>query len=157
MNTFMDRVNAIVQNNQASMDQDVSYPDAGIGALENVANNVPRQADLMNQPHMLAYINPQEEQMLRDMGGAGHGESWRLTDAALYVTLEPCTMCCGAILLSRVGTVVFGAADPRAGAVVSTGRLLDGNPYRHQVEVVGGISATDCGAVLSEFFQSRRD
>ena len=71
MNTFMDRVNAIVQNNQASMDQDVSYPDAGIGALENVANNVPRQADLMNQPHMLAYINPQEEQMLRDMGGAG--------------------------------------------------------------------------------------
>jgi hypothetical protein len=71
MNTFMDRVNAIVQNNQASMAQDVSYPDAGIGALENVANNVPRQADLMNQPHMLAYINPQEEQMLRDMGGAG--------------------------------------------------------------------------------------
>ena len=71
MNTFMDRVNAIVQNNQASMAQDVSYPDAGIGALENVANNVARQADLMNQPHMLAYINPQEEQMLRDMGGAG--------------------------------------------------------------------------------------
>lgn len=88
---------------------------------------------------------------------SGHGESWRLTDAVLYVTLEPCTMCCGAILLSRVGTVVFGAADPRAGAVVSTGRLLDGNPYRQQVEVVGGISATDCGAVLSEFFQSRRD
>lgn len=88
---------------------------------------------------------------------SGHGESWRLTDAALYVTLEPCTMCCGAILLSRLGTVVFGAADPRAGAVVSTARLLDGNPYRQQVEVVGGISATDCGAVLSEFFQSRRD
>ena len=88
---------------------------------------------------------------------AGHGESWRLTDATLYVTLEPCTMCCGAILLARVGTVVFGAADPRAGAVVSTGRLLDGNPYRQQVEVVGGISAVDCGAVLSEFFQSRRD
>ena len=88
---------------------------------------------------------------------SGHGESWRLTDATLYVTLEPCTMCCGAILLARVGTLVFGAADPRAGAVVSTGRLLDGNPYRQQIEVVGGISAVDCGAVLSEFFQSRRD
>ncbi|MEN8008354.1 MAG: tRNA adenosine(34) deaminase TadA [Candidatus Krumholzibacteriota bacterium] len=88
---------------------------------------------------------------------AGHGESWRLADATLYVTLEPCTMCCGAILLARVGAVVFGAADPRAGAVVSTGRLLDGNPYRQQIEVVGGISADDCGAVLSEFFQSRRD
>ena len=71
MNTFIDRVNAIVQRNQASMAQNVSYPDAGMGALENVANNVPRQADLMNQPHMLAYINPQEEQVLRDMGGAG--------------------------------------------------------------------------------------
>ena len=88
---------------------------------------------------------------------SGHGDSWRLTDDTLYVTLEPCTMCCGAILLARVGTVVFGAADPRAGAVVSTGRLLDGNPYRQRIEVVGGISAADCGAVLSEFFQSRRD
>jgi tRNA(adenine34) deaminase len=92
------------------------------------------------------------------LGAAGsHGESWRLDDAALYVTLEPCTMCCGAILLARVRTVVFGAADPRAGAVISSGRLLDGNPYRQRVEVVGGISAQGCGAVLSEFFRSRRD
>ncbi len=88
---------------------------------------------------------------------SGHGESWRLEDTTLYVTLEPCTMCCGAILLARVATVVFGASDPRAGAVVSTSRLLDGNPYRRQVEVVGGISAGDCGAILSDFFQSRRD
>jgi len=88
---------------------------------------------------------------------SGHGETWRLEDTTLYVTLEPCTMCCGAILLARVGRVVFGASDPRAGAVVSTGRLLDGNPYRLQVEVVGGISAGDCGAILSDFFQSRRD
>ena len=71
MNTFMDRVNAIVQNNQASMAQDVSYPDAGIGALENVVSGAPRQTEIMGQPHMLAYINPQEEQTLRDMGGAG--------------------------------------------------------------------------------------
>jgi len=74
MNTFIDRVNAIVQQNQQptmSAPTEPAYPDAGIGALENVANNVPRQAQLMNQPHMLAYINPQEEQALRDMGGAG--------------------------------------------------------------------------------------
>ncbi len=88
---------------------------------------------------------------------SGDGESWRLEDSTLYVTLEPCTMCCGAILLARVATVVFGASDPRAGAVVSTARLLDGNPYRQQVEVVGGISAGDCGAILTDFFQSRRD
>ncbi len=88
---------------------------------------------------------------------SGHGASWRLEDATLYVTLEPCTMCCGAILLARVERVVFGAADPRAGAVVSTSRLLDGNPYNQRVEIVGGISATDCGSVLSDFFRSRRD
>jgi tRNA(adenine34) deaminase len=87
----------------------------------------------------------------------GHGEDWRLEDTTLYVTLEPCTMCCGAILLARVGRVVFGASDPRAGAVATTARLLDGNPYHHRVEVVGGISAGDCGAVLSDFFRSRRD
>ena len=67
-NSFIDRVNAIVQQNQST---DPAYPDAGIGALENVANNVPRQTVIADQPHMLAYINPQEEQMLRDMGGAG--------------------------------------------------------------------------------------
>ncbi len=59
---------------------------------------------------------------------AAAGESWRLDDATLYVTLEPCTMCCGAILLARVGRLVYGAPDPRAGAVVSTARLLDGQP-----------------------------
>lgn len=87
--------------------------------------------------------------------GAGGGD-WRLLDATLYVTLEPCTMCCGAILLARVGRVVFGATDPRAGAVVSTARLLDGNPYRHRVEVVGGILAGPCGELLRGFFRDRR-
>ena len=87
---------------------------------------------------------------------AGRGD-WRLDDATLYVTLEPCTMCCGAILLARVGRVVFGAADPRAGAVVSTARLLDGNPYRHRVEVVGGILAGPCGDLLRAFFRDRRE
>ena len=71
MNTFMDRVNAIVQSNQAPMAQNVSYPDAGIGALSNVANGVPRQTMIANQPHMLAYINPEEEQMLYAAGGSG--------------------------------------------------------------------------------------
>lgn len=96
-------------------------------------------------------------------GGDPHGEGaaaargdWRLEGATLYVTLEPCTMCCGAILLARVGRVVFGAADPRAGAVVSTARLLDGNPYRHRVEVVGGILAGPCAEALRVFFQDRR-
>ena len=87
---------------------------------------------------------------------AGQGQSWRLDEATLYVTLEPCTMCSGAIMLARVGQVVFGAVDPRAGAVESTARVMAGNPYRLQVQVTGGILAPECGAVLSEFFGKRR-
>jgi len=91
------------------------------------------------------------------LGAAGSGAGdWRQEDATLYVTLEPCTMCCGAILLARVGRLVFGAADPRAGAVTSTARLLEGNPYRHPVEVVAGILADRSTALLQEFFRPRR-
>ena len=86
----------------------------------------------------------------------GQGESWRLDDATLYVTLEPCTMCSGAVLLARVGRVVFGAEDPRAGAVASTARLLEGNPYQHGVEIVGGILAEECSALLKDFFRDKR-
>ncbi len=99
--------------------------------------------------------DPTELDGYEERTGSGRGD-WRLDDATLYVTLEPCTMCCGAILLARVGRVVFGAADPRAGAVVSTARLLDGNPYRHRVEVVGGILAGPCGELLRTFFRDRR-
>ncbi|MCP4572360.1 MAG: nucleoside deaminase [bacterium] len=88
---------------------------------------------------------------------AGEGESWRLEDATLYVTLEPCTMCSGALLLARLGRLVYGASDPRAGAVTSTARLLDGNPYGHRMEVVGGIAAESCSDLLRDFFRARRD
>ena len=88
---------------------------------------------------------------------AGEGKDWRLTDATLYVTLEPCTMCAGAILLARLGGLVFGASDPRAGAVISTARLLAGNPYGHRVGVVGGVLAGACGRILKDFFRDRRD
>ena len=87
---------------------------------------------------------------------AGHAGQWRLDTATLYVTLEPCTMCSGALLLSRVRTLVFGAHDPRAGAVVSTARLLQGNPYRHPVEVVGGILSEACSELLRDFFKKQR-
>jgi tRNA(adenine34) deaminase len=87
---------------------------------------------------------------------ADGGDSWRLEQCTLYVTLEPCTMCCGAAMLSRVGSVVFGATDPRAGGVISTARLLDGNPYNLRVGVVGGILSEECGALLKDFFRDKR-
>lgn len=102
-------------------------------------------------------MDPTAHAEILAIGAAGgQGDSWRLDNATLYVTLEPCTMCSGAILLSRIGRVVFGAADPRAGAVASTARLLEGNPYKHGVEIVGGILAEECGALLKDFFRSKR-
>ncbi|MFH1844733.1 MAG: tRNA adenosine(34) deaminase TadA [bacterium] len=82
---------------------------------------------------------------------------WRLDGASLYVTLEPCIMCSGAMLLSRLGKLVYGASDKRAGAVVSTSRLFDGNPYRQSVEIVGGILAERCTGILQDFFRRRRE
>jgi tRNA(adenine34) deaminase len=81
---------------------------------------------------------------------------WRLDDCTLYTTLEPCTMCAGAILLARPRRVVYGAPDPRAGALVSTGALLDGNPYNLEFEVVGGILESECADLLQTFFRRLR-
>lgn len=80
----------------------------------------------------------------------------RLEAASLYVTLEPCAQCAGAIVLARVGRVVFGAYDPKAGMAGSVGDLLRHPRLNHRPEVRGGVLAEECGALLTEFFESRR-
>ncbi len=82
--------------------------------------------------------------------------SWRVLDAVLYVTLEPCAMCAGAIVLSRIPRIVYGAGDPKAGAAGSVLDVLSEPRLNHRPEVAGGLLAEDCGALLSEFFASRR-
>jgi tRNA(adenine34) deaminase len=82
--------------------------------------------------------------------------SWRVLDSVLYVTLEPCAMCAGAIVLARVPRVVFGAGDPKAGACGSVLDVLGEPRLNHRPEVAGGLLAPECGALLSEFFASRR-
>lgn len=82
--------------------------------------------------------------------------NYRLLDTTLYATVEPCVMCCGAALHARVARVVFGALDPKAGAVVSLYRLLEEPRLNHRVEVLGGILAEECGALLRTFFEFRR-
>jgi tRNA(adenine34) deaminase len=80
----------------------------------------------------------------------------RLDQAALYVTLEPCAQCAGAVILARVGRVVFGAHDPKAGMAGSVGDLLRHPRLNHRPEVTGGAMEAECGALLKRFFEARR-
>jgi tRNA(adenine34) deaminase len=84
------------------------------------------------------------------------GDGWRVSGATLYVTLEPCTMCAGAIVLARVPRVVFGAYDPKAGACGSVLSVLDRPELNHRPEVVGGVLEPECAELLRAFFRSRR-
>ena len=82
--------------------------------------------------------------------------SWRLLDTVIYVTLEPCAMCAGAIVLARVARVVYGATDPKAGACGSVLDVLGEPRLNHRPEVASGLLAPECGELLSAFFASRR-
>ena len=83
--------------------------------------------------------------------------NYRLTDATLYVTLEPCAMCMGALVQARIERLVFGAYDSKAGAAGSAIDLSDSPSFNHRFEINGGMLAEDCGAVLRAFFESRRN
>ena len=83
-------------------------------------------------------------------------KSWRLIDCDLYVTLEPCTMCAGAIVLSRVRNLVYGTTDPKAGAVHSTARVMENEKLNHRVKVTSGMLKEECAGVLTGFFKEVR-
>jgi tRNA(adenine34) deaminase len=82
--------------------------------------------------------------------------NYRLTGATLYVTLEPCVMCVGAMFQARIGRVVFGASDPKSGAAGSIVDLFRNEKLNHHAQIQGGVLAEECGALLSRFFASRR-
>lgn len=83
-------------------------------------------------------------------------ENYRLVGSTLYVTLEPCSMCAGLIVHSRVARVVYGATEPKAGVAISRGQFFTQDFLNHRVLVEGGVLAGECGAILSEFFRARR-
>ncbi len=87
---------------------------------------------------------------------AAHLHSWRLENTRLYVTLEPCPMCAGAIILARIPEVYFGANDPKAGACGTLMNLLEDKRFNHQPALFPGLLADDCGALLTAFFQRIR-
>ncbi len=130
-----------------------------------VADEVPVGAVIVREGSVIAAAHNGREQ-LRDptahaemvaiTQAAAALDSWRLEGCTLYVTLEPCPMCAGAILQARISTVVYGAPDPKAGAVDSLFQLLNDSRLNHRAEVVRGVMAEPCGQILTDFFVSKR-
>lgn len=108
-----------------------------------------------NQREQLADPTAHAEMIAITQAAASLG-SWRLEGCTLYVTLEPCPMCAGAILQARLPAVVWGAADPKAGAAETLYRLFDDARLNHRVEHIGHVLADDCGRILTEFFRGKR-
>jgi tRNA(adenine34) deaminase len=88
--------------------------------------------------------------------GANTQKNYRLVNSTLYVTLEPCVMCVGAIIHARVKRLVFGALDAKGGAVISAFQLLDTDKLNHKVEYAAGLLKQDCGSILTQFFKAKR-
>jgi tRNA(adenine34) deaminase len=120
----------------------VVYQDKVIGRGHN-------QTETLNDPTAHAEI-------LAIGAAANYLNSWRLSEAVLYVTLEPCAMCAGAIVLARMKKLVFGAFDPKAGACGSLHNLVQDGKLNHQVEVVSEVLNEDCSALLQAFFKELR-
>jgi tRNA(adenine34) deaminase len=128
-------------------------------------DEVPVGAVIVHEDRVIAAAHNQREQlrdptahaeMIAITQAAESLQSWRLDGATLYVTLEPCPMCAGAILQARIPVVVYGAADPKAGAVRTLYRLLDDPRLNHSCQVVSGVLGESCGAILTRFFQKQR-
>ena len=126
---------------------------------------VPVGAVIVHEGRVIAAAHNQREQlhdptahaeMVAITQAAEARGSWRLDNCTIYVTLEPCPMCAGAILQARIPLLVFGATDPKAGAVQSLFRLLGDERLNHRSGVVSGVLAEPCGQILTRFFQQQR-
>jgi tRNA(adenine34) deaminase len=150
-----------------TLDDHAQFMRLALGEAERALeeNEVPIGAVIVKSGHVIAAAHNQREQlhdptahaeMIAITQAAAALGSWRLERCAIYVTLEPCPMCAGAILQARIPLVVYGAADPKAGAVRSLYELLSDQRMNHRSEVIAGIVAGPCGEILSQFFQEQR-
>jgi tRNA(adenine34) deaminase len=150
------RIHADEEHMRAAMDEArlaLAHEDVPIGAVVvhdgRVIGRGHNERELHQDPTAHA-----EAIALRE--AAAELGSWRVLESTLYVTLEPCAMCAGAIVLARVPRVVFGCADPKAGAAGSVLDVLAEPRLNHRPEVTGGVLADECALLLTDFFRSRR-
>jgi tRNA(adenine34) deaminase len=149
------------------MDTDLEFMQEALAEARDAATarEVPIGAALVHDGKILARSG---NRTIRDNDPTAHAEiivlreaarllgNYRLADTTLYVTIEPCSMCAGAIIQARVPRLVYGADDPKGGAVRSCFEILSNPRLNHQVEVTSGVLAADCAAILQSFFASRR-
>ncbi len=130
-----------------------SVGEVPVGAVLTKDNVI--VAEGWNKP--IAHQDPTAHAEIVTLRAAGLVESnYRLVGTTLYVTLEPCVMCLGAMVQARIERLVFGARDPKAGAVVSAFQLLDSNKFNHRIAWTEGVLAKESGKLLREFFAARR-
>lgn len=124
-----------------------------IGAIIVIDNKVVSKAHNLRETAQSAVSHAE---LLAIEKACNHLNSWRLENATLYVTLEPCAMCAGAIILSRIDRVVYGASDRKAGCCGTLMNLLTDDRFNHQCEVVSGVKGVECGQMLTNFFRNIR-
>ena len=149
------------------MEANVSFMEEALKEAQSAvaAGEVPIGAVLVHDGKILARSN---NRTIRDIHPTAHAEiivlreaarllgNYRLVDTTLYVTIEPCSMCAGAIIQARVPRLVYGADDPKGGAVRSCFEILSHPRLNHRVEIAAGILAPDCASILQSFFAERR-
>src|SRR5215510_1910112 len=137
----------------AEAERALAEEEVPVGAVivqgERVIASAHNQREALSDPTAHA-------EMIAITQAASHVGDWRLEGCTLYVTLEPCIMCCGAILQARLPVVVYGATDPKAGAAGSLYHLLDDSRLNHRCQVIPGLLAAPCGELLTRFFQHQR-
>jgi tRNA(adenine34) deaminase len=151
--------------NIAKEDEQFMRLAIGQAAIAQENGDVPIGAVIVHENKIIAKAYNQREQLKDPTAhaeiialtqAAAALETWRLTGCSIYVTLEPCPMCAGALVLARIDRLVFGCADPKTGACGSLYNIVQDNRLNHRVEVTAGVLADECGNLLTEFFRKRR-
>jgi tRNA(adenine34) deaminase len=151
---------ALAEARRALTTADVPIGAVVVGPDGGVLGSGRNQREELGDPTAHAEVVAIREAAARlrelSMAGGGSGDGWRLSDCTLVVTLEPCAMCAGAIVLARIPRVVFGAWDAKAGAAGSVFDVLRERRLNHWVEVYGGVREAECGGLLRDFFVGHR-